>query len=43
MNTTARIECAERTCPNSLHVDLRHVDNLQGRWLCPDHPKESDR
>ena len=44
MISTARaVACAEPSCPNRIYVDLRHADNLQGRWLCPDHPKESDR
>lgn len=43
MTTAIQVSCAEQTCPNRIHVDLRHADNLQGRWLCPDHPKENDR
>lgn len=43
MNTTAAVPCAETYCPNTIHVDLRHADNLAGRWVCPDHPKENDR
>lgn len=37
MTATRVLRCAAPGCLVGIRVDLRHADNLAGRWTCPDH------
>lgn len=34
----AALDCSEIGCPNQItNPEPRHLENLIGRWLCPEH------
>jgi hypothetical protein len=37
MTATRVLRCATTECLVGIRVDVRHAENLAGRWTCPEH------